>query len=183
MTKPGLSSIIIGHHGIGVIIMLLDLKKIIAVPGRVSFEYEPDISDMSFSSVVKWLSPLHAVGEVVNTAGALTLTASLSVKMLCLCDRCGTEFEKDKLIPVEAKLAGDLEDPDNPDIFPIADDAVDLDEVLITAFVLGMDTKFLCSEDCPGLCPKCGKPLRDGPCGCEGEKDPRLAVLEQLLDQ
>ena len=23
-----------------------------------------------------------------------------------------------------------------------------------------------CREECPGLCPKCGHDLNDGPCGC-----------------
>ena len=46
-----------------------------------------------------------------------------------------------------------------------------------------METKFLCSEDCKGLCPRCGKNLNLGPCGCRKEPDPRFAVLEQLLDK
>jgi uncharacterized protein len=57
-----------------------------------------------------------------------------------------------------------------------------LDEVLTTLFILDMDTKFLCREDCAGLCPQCGKNLNDGPCGCKKPRDPRMAVLEQLLD-
>ena len=162
--------------------MLLDLQKIIANPGSVSFSCEPDIADLSFDSVSRYLSPLHAEGKVVNSADLLTLTATLHVKMLCVCDRCGIEYETEKTIPVEAILAVDPEDEENPDLYPIYDGKADLDEILITAFVLDMDTKFLCSEDCPGLCPHCGKPLRDGPCGCEKDIDPRLAVLGQLLN-
>ena len=34
------------------------------------------------------------------------------------------------------------------------------------------------------LCPKCGKNLNEGPCGCDLRQiDPRLAVLQKLLDQ
>jgi uncharacterized protein len=44
--------------------------------------------------------------------------------------------------------------------------------------------RILCDEDCPGLCPKCGKPKREGECGCPTrEIDPRLAILQTLLDQ
>ena len=63
------------------------------------------------------------------------------------------------------------------------DGAVDAEEVARTAFILGMDSKFLCSEDCKGLCPTCGADLNLGPCGCRKEVDPRLAVLAQLLQQ
>ena len=168
---------------IGVKIMLLDLHRIISAPGSVSFSYEPDISDLSFEAVREYLSPLHAEGRVVNSAGVLTLTASLNIRMLCVCDRCGSEYELEKSISVTAPLAAELEDEDNPDIYPVVNDRADLDEILITAFVLDMDMKFLCSENCPGLCPHCGKPLRDGPCSCKKDIDPRLAVLGQLLDE
>ena len=50
------------------------------------------------------------------------------------------------------------------------------------AFVLAMDTKNLCSDDCKGLCPKCGADLNQGPCSCRPETDPRWAALSQLLN-
>ena len=167
---------------IGVKIMLLDLHTIIANPGSVPFSYESDISDMHFDSVSEFLTPLRAEGKVVNSADVLTLTATLNVKMLCVCDRCGVEYEQEKTLEITAKLAEDLEDEENPEIFLVEDNKADLDEILITSFVLDMDTKFLCSEDCPGLCHQCGKPLRDGPCDCKKDIDPRLAVLGQLLN-
>ena len=55
-------------------------------------------------------------------------------------------------------------------------------DVLETSFILNTDSLFLCRDDCKGLCPRCGADLNEGPCGCKPEKDPRLAVLEQLLD-
>ena len=59
-----------------------------------------------------------------------------------------------------------------------------LDELVREELLLCFPTRFLCSPDCPGLCPKCGKPLRLGDCGCpKREPDPRLAVLGKLLEQ
>ena len=50
--------------------------------------------------------------------------------------------------------------------------------------VLDMDTKTLCSEDCKGLCPRCGADLNQGPCSCaKKDVDPRLAVLAKLLEK
>ncbi|NLH02379.1 MAG: DUF177 domain-containing protein, partial [Clostridiales bacterium] len=62
-------------------------------------------------------------------------------------------------------------------------DWLDLSDLLETCFILSMESKFLCRENCEGLCPSCGKNLNDGPCGCKKEIDPRLAVLGQLLDK
>ena len=70
---------------------------------------------------------------------------------------------------------------ENPWVFELVEDRADLDDILTTAFVLNMDQKLLCREDCKGLCFRCGKNLNEGPCGCKKELDPRLAVLGQLL--
>ena len=56
-------------------------------------------------------------------------------------------------------------------------------ELARTAFILGMDTKTLCSEDCKGICPGCGVNLNQGSCTCKKETDPRLAALAKLLEK
>ena len=100
------------------------------------------------------------------------------------CDRCLKPFSRETRIPLEALLATELADEENEDDIVLLDgDEVDVDEIARTAFILAMDTKHLCSEDCKGLCAKCGANLNNGPCGCKPEVDPRLAKLAQLLDQ
>ena len=63
------------------------------------------------------------------------------------------------------------------------DGQLELDELLGDVFILDLDTKNLCSEDCKGLCPGCGADLNVEPCRCKKEIDPRLAKLAQLLEQ
>ena len=61
---------------------------------------------------------------------------------------------------------------------------LDVDEPLKEEILLSFPKKLLCSEDCPGLCQKCGKPLRDGDCGCPTKEiDPRLAILKTFFDE
>ena len=100
-----------------------------------------------------------------------------------VCDRCGKEFSREKVVPLDSLLADKLENEDSEDDIILLDgNELDLDEVVTTAFVLAMDTKNLCSEDCKGLCAKCGADLNLGPCGCRPDVDPRWAALAQLLD-
>ena len=66
-------------------------------------------------------------------------------------------------------LAEELQNEDNDDIVLLESGRVDAGELARTALILGMDTKTLCSEDCKGLCPRCGANLNDGPCGCKGK--------------
>ena len=47
--------------------------------------------------------------------------------------------------------------------------------------VLAVPMKNLCSEDCKGLCPKCGKNLNEGLCNCNEENiDPRWETIQKL---
>ena len=125
----------------------------------------------------------HAAGVVRNEAGVLKMEAELTTDMLCQCARCLKEFTRHVVMPVTAVIADELQDEDNPDIFLLNGDSLDLDEVISTVFVLNVDQRQLCSEDCKGLCDKCGKNLNEGPCSCVPEKDPRLAVLGQFLEK
>ena len=75
------------------------------------------------------------------------------------------------------------ESDEHPEHFVLEGTEIDAGEILETCLILDMETKFLCREDCKGLCPHCGSNLNLGPCGCRKEIDPRFAVLEQLLDR
>lgn len=163
--------------------MFLDLCEIIEIPGAsVPFKCEMQTDRLEFPSVSGFVSPPVAEGVVKNNAGALELTGSISAKLECACDRCGESFVLDKNIELAVPLAAELVDEENPDIFPLEGNGLDLDDVLETCFILNMDTKFLCREDCEGLCERCGANLNHGACTCKPEIDPRMAVLGQLLD-
>lgn len=165
--------------------MRLDLRDIILVPNaEKSFQCQVDLSDLEFYGRKPIVRPVLAQGRVVNHAGALVLNGTVRSELDLVCDRCGKEFSREKVVPLDMLLADKLEQEDSEDeIFLLDGNELDLDELVTTAFVLAMDTKNLCSEDCKGLCAKCGADLNLGPCGCRPEVDPRLAALAQLLDK
>lgn len=162
--------------------MKVDLRKIVDLPGgEIPFGFDLSCDGLDFPSVVEYRSNPIAEGRIYNEAGVLHLEASVTADMLCICDRCGAEFESTKVTDCQLILVE--EDPDdNPELFVVEGCEADLDEILSTCFILSMETKFLCREDCKGLCSKCGRNLNDGPCNCKKEIDPRFAVLSQLLD-
>ena len=166
--------------------MLLGLSKIIHQPGGVvPFETSLDLSQMEFGGSMPLSEPIHAVGQVRNTADVLVMTGELTTRLHGECDRCTKPFERELSISLEAVLVTKLEneDYDDPWTFELDGDQADLDDILTTAVVLNMDSKLLCSEDCKGLCSRCGKDLNEGPCNCGKELDPRLAVLQQFLNK
>ena len=163
--------------------MKLNLRDIIHVPGgSIPFDFQMDLTQLEFYGEYPVAEPVAVKGIVRNMAGALQLEGIASSNLHLTCVRCGKAFTREKAVPLDTLLATELEDEENDEIVLLDGTEVDLDELAQTAFILAMDTKNLCSEDCKGLCAKCGADLNLGPCGCRPEVDPRLAALAQLLD-
>ncbi|MGM9662396.1 MAG: YceD family protein [Oscillospiraceae bacterium] len=164
--------------------MRLNVRKIMNTPGeRIDFHFSMDLSRVDFGGVYPAVRPVLVEGSVRNTAGVLSLAMRMTTTLRSVCDRCGKVFDNPKELSYETLLADELENGENDEILLLEDDEVDLDELARSEFILGMDTKTLCSEDCKGLCPRCGADLNLGPCGCKKELDPRWAALSQLLEE
>ena len=166
--------------------MKLGLSKIIETPGAsVPFSTSVDLSDLCYGVSYPVSEPVLAEGLVRNTAGVLMMTGSVRTTIHGICDRCAAEFDRDIDFPIDVVLVTEFANEENEDewVFPLEGDSADLEEIVRTVFVLNMDSKLLCKDDCKGLCCRCGKNLNDGPCGCQKELDPRFAALRQLLDK
>lgn len=163
--------------------MLFDVKPILHTPGgQLEFQFTLDLSDVEFSGRYPISRPVAVSGSVRNTAGILDLELTARTTLDAVCDRCGKAFSQEKEISYGCMLAEEVQNEDNDEIVLLEDGCVDVGDLARTAFILGMDTKTLCSEDCKGLCPRCGADLNLGPCSCKKETDPRLAVLAKLLE-
>ena len=163
--------------------MRLNLQAVIHTPGAsLPFDFQMDLSGLDFYGEHPIREMVRVSGVVRNMADALVLEGEAAVTLDLVCDRCLKPFRREMRAAVNTLLAETLEDEENDEIVLLEGSEVDLDELVTTAFVLAMDTKNLCSEDCKGLCAKCGADLNLGPCGCRPEVDPRLAALAQLLD-
>ena len=166
--------------------MKLGLSKIIETPGAsVSFSTSVDLSDLCYGVSYPVTEPVTAEGLVRNTAGVLVMTGNIQTTIHGTCDRCANDFDREIDFPIDVVLVTELANEENEDewVFPLEGDSADLDDIVRTVFVLNLDSKLLCSEDCKGLCHRCGKNLNDGPCNCQKELDPRFAALKQLLEK
>ncbi len=166
--------------------MLLGLSKIIDCPGaNVTFSTSLDFRDLCYGTCYPVSEPVNAEGIVRNTAGVLMMTGTVRTCLHGVCDRCAADFTRNVEIPIDVVLVTELADEDHEDerVFPLEGDSADLEDIIRTVFVLNLDSKLLCKEDCKGLCQRCGKNLNDGPCSCQKELDPRFAALQQLLNK
>lgn len=166
--------------------MLLGLSKIIDCPGEsVAFSTNVDLSDLCYGVSYPVSEPVLAEGTVRNTAGVLMMKGSISTTIHGVCDRCASDFDREVQFPLDVVLVTELVNEENEDewVFPLEGDSADLDDIIRTVFVLNLDSKLLCRDDCKGLCFRCGKNLNEGPCNCQKELDPRFAALRQLLEK
>ena len=165
--------------------MLLGLSKIIDCPGaELPFSTSVDLSDLCYGVTYPVTEPVKAEGTVRNTAGVLQMRGEITTCIHGTCDRCANDFDRDLFFPIDVVLVTEMANEENEDerVFPLEGDSADLDDIVRTVFVLNLDSKLLCSEDCKGLCHRCGKNLNEGPCNCQKELDPRFAALKQLLE-
>ena len=166
--------------------MRLGLSEIIDRPGEsITFSTSVDLSDLLYGTSYPVSEPVLASGTVRNTAGVLVMTGLVKTCIHGTCDRCAADFDRDVKIPIDVVLVQELANEENEDewVFPLEADTADLEDIVRTVFVLNMDSKMLCKEDCAGLCCRCGANLNHGPCTCQKEIDPRFAALKQLLDK
>ncbi len=174
--------------------MKLDLRPLLAGDRLLEFDYElsldADSEDtVSFLTDVDFPSPMKVSGEITNTAGYMRMTLTMSVDYVAQCARCLSPVTGQFTLDLEKTVAprnllGDL-DEDKLDEFAIIKDGfLDMDEQLREQLEMEFPMRFLCREDCKGLCPKCGKNLNEGECNCDHtEIDPRMEPLRKLLEQ
>ncbi|MDE5964157.1 MAG: DUF177 domain-containing protein [Eubacterium sp.] len=149
----------------------------------LSIDYTLDLSNLIYSSYNPIKEPVSIKGRLYSKADVLYLDLKIEFRFYGLCDRCTDEIEKDFTITVNKIIVEELQNIDNDDDYIVVDNQIlDLDELVNEEISLSLPSKILCSDECKGLCPKCGTNLNVNKCDCKGDVDPRMAALLQLLD-
>ncbi len=174
--------------------MKLDLRPLLNGERLLTFDYElmVDIDPedtTSFLWGVGFPSPMKVYGDITNTAGYMRMKLHMSVDYTAVCARCLAPVNGSFALDLEKTVAtkdmlGDLDEDRQDDYAIIENGFLDMDEQLREQMEIEFPIRFLCREDCRGLCPKCGKNLNDSECACvTKEIDPRMAPLQKLLDE
>ncbi|MCR5485868.1 MAG: DUF177 domain-containing protein [Clostridiales bacterium] len=164
--------------------MVFELEPVFNNIGySIPVDYSLDLSSECFNSLYPFKDPVTVKGEIKNEAGIVLLKASAAFTMYLDCDRCAAPITRRMIVPLEHVLVTTLNDETNDELILIESLSFEADDLIRDDIFLSMPSKFLCREDCKGLCPSCGKNLNEGPCSCKKPVDPRLEALTQLLDK
>ena len=157
-----------------------------------SYELPLDIDpedSLSFLYGVSFPSPMKVEGEITNTAGYMRMCLSMSVDYQTACARCLKSVSGSFSLDLEKTVAprdvlGDLDEDKLDDYAIIEDGFLDMDAPLLEQLEMEFPARFLCKDDCKGLCQRCGKDLNTGECDCpKQEMDPRMEPLRKLLEK
>ena len=173
--------------------MKLDLRPLLAGEREITFSYDLPLDSRSedagsFLYGIGFPSPMKVDGEITNTAGYMRMSLSARVLYQAACARCLSEVSGEFATDLEKTVAtkdslGDLPEERVDDYAIIEDGFLDIDEVLYEQLEMEFPARFLCDEECKGLCQRCGKNLNFEKCDCVSQEiDPRLLPLQKILD-
>lgn len=164
--------------------MLLELGNIFENEGgSIPFDLVIKTDGSDIAADPCFLSGIHAVGEIKNNAGIVRLIGQADFDYQAPCDRCAVLTEKHFSIPLEHELVRRLySDKQDDDFLLVEGGEFDFGSICYEDAIFSLPTRYLCKEDCKGLCPNCGADLNAGNCGCKKPSDPRLEALKMLLD-
>lgn len=169
--------------------MRMNLKYVLANEGsEQKVRYAMDLSGFELAKgEFPFREPVSVEGSAENRAGVVALVLNVRFSFFTRCDRCCAELVEPMTVPIKNVVVVETEGQptgsgENDEIIGIRDGVLELDPLVLQSILLALPMKHLCSEDCRGLCPVCGKNLNEGDCGCPKDTtDPRLAKLQQLL--
>jgi uncharacterized protein len=150
---------------------VLDLATLRPAASRV--EAEGTASDVGLSQP-EWREPVRGSFQVEKSGDRVSVRGTVQSRAHLECARCLREFD----LPLEAPLvvyaertgsaSREEQDALERDDYMMFHDGrrLDLRETVREALLLEVPLSPVCREDCPGLCPKCGADLSQGPHEC-----------------
>lgn len=159
--------------------MTVDLRPVFS--GEIR-EMNFNCSFMSQNGLVP--GEITAVCRLNASAGLVSMDVSVSFTVVTECARCLETVSKDYELTFNHYLAvkGEDEDDEDDEYINVNPESFCPDELIDEDVNLFLPQRFLCRDDCKGLCPMCGQNLNEGECGCKRNVDPRLKALSDLLD-
>lgn len=141
-------------------------------------QYELVFNNQTFRT----LPPLSVKGYAVNYEGKIEVELNISAKVEMQCSRCIDAYVQDVNASATHTFAKEGFQTDEEEHL-FKGDEIDITEIVLNEITAELPMKPLCSENCKGLCPVCGKNNNLTDCNCKVEEvDSRLQILKKLLD-
>jgi uncharacterized protein len=127
--------------------------------------------------------PVRVAGRLQDTGdGRFYWRGSLTTRIAGQCRRCLAPVSVPVTADINALFSRDADALEDPNSYPLTAEAteIDLRPAVREELLLAVPRWVVCRDDCRGLCPRCGKDLNAGPCGCPPALDQRWEGLAAL---
>lgn len=173
--------------------MLIEVEELERTPGKVlEFTFEESFDGFEYKGEkVEFSEDVLVEGGAVKVKDGFMVWGEVRTTLKLHCSRCLSPFDMPVQVEFEveyrrgAEQTGSKEKALKEDDFRISyfeGENIDIEEDIMQFIILSIPMKPLCSEDCKGLCPVCGKNLNEGDCGCLRDmEDPRWSALKELV--
>ena len=165
--------------------MIIDVSSILKeLGGKIDISEEISLPDTDFlGELYHFDKPVNITGSIFNNGQSLSFRAVCKGVMHTNCARCMKDIDVDVEFDIDEALAQDDGTVlDESDIILFEGSTVDIDDIILNNFLMNISGKYLCKDDCKGLCEICGADLNEGDCGCSHETiDPRWQALADLM--
>lgn len=147
--------------------MKIDLSRTKDVIGeQFAFEISEKLPGFDYNGTeYRFDGAVSVKGIYQPTEGEITVTAEAAAILTAPCDRCLASTK----IPVKIGLAETFSLEASEDTYVFSGNEFVLDKAVTDNIVLNIPMHVLCSKDCKGLCPHCGKDRNKETCDCEEE--------------
>jgi Predicted metal-binding, possibly nucleic acid-binding protein len=163
----------------------INVSKALKDPGQTyPITAQVELEDMEFFGDTVSFSTVTVEGTMVGTYDTVNIEATARCEARSLCARCRESVSLPITAQIHALYAREP-DPEDPDQYSFEAYTLDILDAARDAVVLELPFRFLCGEDCKGLCPKCGANLNAGPCTCQkgdDESNPFAALRSIVLN-
>lgn len=166
--------------------MRIDLSELLSVDERKQ-DFQTDIEMESFNS--KRGRFKFAYKEPVNihieNAGKRKIKCNANIKcaLVIPCDRCLEDVTNEFDIDIDREIDLNNIQDDSDFTAYIEENELDVEKLVYNEILINLPMKVLCSENCKGICNRCGANLNSQTCNCETkELDPRMSKILDVFN-
>ena len=167
--------------------MLINMTNVLSHEGRtesLQCEIEMNVFESSYGDFpIIRKEPLIFRASNVGP-GQAEYQGTMVLELQLACDRCLRKVTRlFELSFSGVIISPEMADEEHENSEFMEGYSFNIESLVSNEVLMNWPMKVLCSDDCKGLCMKCGKDLNGGICGCDTfVPDPRMAAIKDIFN-
>ncbi len=170
--------------------MLISLSEIMTTKDKVEHVQVPiELERFELQGVSYKFAEKDMVDLTITNLGNKTvmIEGGTNISLFLFCSRCLKQLTYPMDIHISKEIDFNLTEEERAEGLDetnyIIGYNLDVDILIYDEILMGFPMKLLCSEDCRGICKRCGANLNEETCNCDNtEYDPRMSVIRDIFN-